>query len=185
MSVSDPSGSGDESGCDPQSVTASDTQSDQSHLVDGAENPTVISDPIKSSRTQLWGLAHKALGQVSTRVSTSGAAVASKAASLGTSGVAKAAEFGKQTYVAAGNAVEASGASEAIKATAGAVSGKLDEVSGKRLVELLEQKLRIQDSYNDILATRLAEALQRISNLESRIGELTAVQTAPASQEGI
>ena len=49
------------------------------------------------------------------------------------------------------------------------MSGKLDEVSGKRLVELLEKKLAIQDSYNDILATRLAEALDRIKALEDRV----------------
>jgi len=134
----------------------------------------LITEASEPNRKPIWGLAKKVLGDASTRVSTTGAAVASKAASLGTSGAAKAAEIGKQTYVAAGNAIDASGAKEAIKATAGAVSGKLDEVSGKRLVELLEQKLRIQDSYNDVLATRLAEALERISILEDQINELTS-----------
>ena len=126
------------------------------------------------TRTPFWGRAKKALGDASTRVSTTGVAVALKATEFGASGVAMAAELGKQTYVAAGNAADASGATEAIKATAGAVAGKLDEVSGKRLVELLEQKLRIQDSYNDVLATRLAEALERLSILEDRVNELTS-----------
>lgn len=61
------------------------------------------------------------------------------------------------------------GAKKAIKDTTGAVVEKLDQVTGKRLVELLEAKLRAQDEYNDILATRLAEALDRISKLEARI----------------
>ena len=47
---------------------------------------------------------------------------------------------------------------------------KLDQITGKRLLELLEEKLEIQDAYNDILATRLAEALERIAKLEARIG---------------
>lgn len=128
----------------------------------------------ESTMTHFWGRAKKALGDASTRVSATSVAVASQAALLGTSGAAKAAEIGKQTYVAAASAAESSGTTQAIKATAGAVGGKLDEVSGKRLVELLEQKLRIQDSYNDVLATRLAEALERISILEDRVNELTS-----------
>ena len=56
------------------------------------------------------------------------------------------------------------------------MAGKLDEVSGKRLVELLEQKLRVQDSYNDVLATRLADAIERISILEDRLNELSGTE---------
>lgn len=146
----------------------------------------VVVDPetevSKGNRAAFWGMAKKAIGDVSIRVSSTGVAVATQAASLGSSGVAKAAELGKQTYIAAGNASDATGATQAIKATASAVSGKLDEVSGKRLVELLEQKLRVQDSYNDIIATRLAEALERIAVLEARISQLTS-ETAALQRE--
>jgi len=45
-------------------------------------------------------------------------------------------------------------------------------VTGKRLVEMLEEKLRLQDEYNDILATRLAEALERIQKLEARLNRV-------------
>jgi hypothetical protein len=134
----------------------------------------LITSQSETNRKPFWGIAKKALGDASSRVTNTGTAVVSKAASLGTSGVTKVAELGHQTIVGAGNAVEASGAKQAIKATATAVSEKLDEVSGKRLVELLEKKLQIQDSYNDILATRLAEALARISILEARVNQLTS-----------
>ena len=61
------------------------------------------------------------------------------------------------------------GVKQAVGKAAVAVSDKLDQVTGKQLVELLEAKLRRQDEYNDILATRLAEALNRIAALEARI----------------
>ena len=160
---------------------------------------------IAVSRKPFWGKTREALSNASTRVSTTGVALASKAASLGNLGAAKTAELGKQTYAAAGSAVEVGkqayvgsglatavnyvdgqleelGAKQAIRSTAGAVVGKLDEVTGKRLVELLEKKLQKQDTYNDILATRLAEALERILALENRIDELTSrTEVAPNS----
>jgi hypothetical protein len=143
-------------------------------------------DATKRSKNQFWGMAKKVLGDASTHVSNAGVAVSSKAASFGSSGVAKATEVGKQTFIAANAAIDASGAKETIKATASVVSGKLDEVSGKRLVELLEKKLAIQDSYNDILATRLAEALDRIKALEDRVDRfITESLTAKTSASEI
>jgi hypothetical protein len=137
--------------------------------LDGAQgqvsNLDVALEPSGRTPKPFWGIAKKVLTDASAHVSSKSVAATSKAVSLGSSGVAKATEIGKQTFVAANSAIDSSGAKEAIKATASVVSGKLDEVSGKRLVELLEKKLRIQDSYNDILATRLAEALDRIKTL--------------------
>jgi len=66
------------------------------------------------------------------------------------------------------NELEQRGAKKTIKETTGAVVGKLDQVTGKKLVEMLETRLKVQDEYNDILATRLAEALERIAKLEAR-----------------
>ncbi len=123
---------------------------------------------------------------------------AKKVAQLGSASAAKTAELGKQTISAASDVtqrtlesgkqvytgsklesavkyldgeLEQRGAKKAISETKGAVFGKLDQVTGKRLIELLEEKLRIQDEYNDILATRLAEALERIARLETRSNE--------------
>jgi hypothetical protein len=49
------------------------------------------------------------------------------------------------------------------------VVDRLDQVTGKQLVELLEERLRMQDDYNDVLATKLAEALERIAALEEKL----------------
>ena len=128
------------------------------------------------TRSPFWGKAREVLSGASTRASSAGAAMASTAASIGAAGVTKTTELGKQTYSAAGAAVtyidselEDRGAKQAIKSTAGAVVGKLDEVTGKRLLELLETRLQKQDTYNNVLATRLAEALDRITALEAQI----------------
>jgi hypothetical protein len=133
--------------------------------------------PATESKKSIWGKAKSTLSDVS--------AHASKVAALGTTGAAKGAQIGKQAIESskqayAGSKLESAvnyldgeleqrGAKKAIKDTTGAVVGKLDQVTGKRLVELLEEKLRVQDEYNDILATRLAEALERIEKLEERV----------------
>jgi len=142
--------------------------------------------PDRSSKS-IWGKAKKALNEASSHATSAGGALASKAAELGASAAAKTAdttrgaiETGQQAY--SGSKLESlvnyvdgeldqRGAKKAIKDSTGAVVGKLDQVTGKRLIELLEEKLRIQDEYNDILATRLAEALERIAKLEARSHE--------------
>ena len=139
------------------------------------------------SNTSIWGKTRKALNEVSAQASSAGGTLASKAVNLGTSGATKTAEAtrgaietGKQAY--SGSKLESAvdyidgeldqrGAKKAIKDSTGAVVGKLDQFTGKRLVELLEEKLRAQDEYNDVLATRLAEALERIAKLEARFNE--------------
>ncbi len=136
--------------------------------------------PVPSvDKKSVWRKTKEKLGEVSTH--------ASKVAAIGTAGAAKTAEIGKQTLEAskqvyAGSKLESAvkfvdseldqrGTKKALKDTTGAVVGKLDQVTGKRLIELLEEKLRIQDAYNDVLATRLAEALERIAKLEAKIDE--------------
>jgi len=146
--------------------------------------------PTQSGKKSIWLKAKESLGGASTHVSN--------ATKLGSAAAAKTAEVGKQALKAAGDAtlgavetgkraytgsklesavnyvdgeLDERGAKRAIKDTAEAVVGKLDQVTGKRLVELLEAKLRAQDEYNDILATRLAEALDRIGKLEARFDD--------------
>lgn len=51
------------------------------------------------------------------------------------------------------------------------VSEHLDAVSGKKILDLVEERLELQSSYNDILATKLEEALNRIETLENQIAK--------------
>jgi hypothetical protein len=156
----------------------------------------IASSEAPVANKSMWLKAKQAATDASTHAASVGAVVASKAATIATPVAAKAAEIGKQAYGAAGEATKTAvesgkqayagsmlesaidyidgeldqrGAKQVIKETAGAVIGKFDQVTGKRLVELLEDKLRIQDAYNDILASRLAEALERIAKLEATI----------------
>ena|SRR2546427_775178 len=46
---------------------------------------------------------------------------------------------------------------------------QLDTLSGAKLLALVEERLSIQSKYNDILATKLQEALDRIKILEEMI----------------
>jgi len=121
---------------------------------------------------------------------------ASKIAAVGTASAVRTAELSKQSLGAATDAtrgviesgktayagstlaaaidriddhLDKSGAKKLIADSAGAAVEKLDQVTGKRLVELLEEKLRAQDVYNSILATRLADALERIAKLEAQL----------------
>ena len=47
----------------------------------------------------------------------------------------------------------------------------LDTISGKAMYELVRYRLDLQDRYNDLLATKLQEALDRIDQLERRLAE--------------
>ena len=52
----------------------------------------------------------------------------------------------------------------------GEVAGEhLDKLSGKEILELVEQRLAVQTEYNDVLATKLEEALSRIAELEKKV----------------
>lgn len=50
----------------------------------------------------------------------------------------------------------------------------LDVISGQAMYELVQERLSLQDRYNDLLATKLQEALERISELEKKISELNS-----------
>lgn len=156
------------------------TEEDQDPL-DGA-SPNL---PAQLESPSIWSKAKKTLIDVSAQASSTGGALAGKAVAVTTTGMTKTTEAtrgaittSKQVYAGSklesvvktvDNELEQRGAKKALKDTTGAVVGKLDQVTGKKLVEMLEERLRVQDEYNDILATRLAEALERIAKLEARI----------------
>ncbi len=64
-----------------------------------------------------------------------------------------------------------SGAKGKVDAVQSQVSGKLDEISGQTMYQLVQDRLAEQDRFNDILATKLHEALERISDLEKRLAD--------------
>lgn len=49
---------------------------------------------------------------------------------------------------------------------------KFDVVIGQAMYELVQERLALQDRYNDILATKLHEALEKIKELEEKISRL-------------
>ncbi len=120
-------------------------------------------------------------GSVLETLKQAGGSFAAKALSLGRSGAELTADIGKKAFAVAadvthetveiGKQAYAGSKLEStvniLSETTGAAVDKLDQVTGRRLVELLEEKLSVQDTYNDVLATRLAEALERITRLES------------------
>ena len=64
-----------------------------------------------------------------------------------------------------------SGAKGKVDALQSRVSGKFDEVSGQAMYHLVQDRLAEQDRFNDLLATKLHEALERISELEKRLAD--------------
>ena len=64
-----------------------------------------------------------------------------------------------------------SGAKGKVEVFESQVSGKLDEISGQAMYQLVQERLAEQDRFNDLLATKLHEALERISELEKRLAD--------------
>ena len=60
---------------------------------------------------------------------------------------------------------------QAIKAY-GATQEHLDKVSGAKILAIVEGRLALQEKYNNLLATKLHEALQRIESLEEQLSRL-------------
>jgi len=148
------------------------------------------------------------VNEASARAAAASDVLAAKATAIGAAGAAKAAAVSKQTYAAAGsaagNALEAGkaagsklesalsyvddqldrrGVKRSLKDTTGAIVDKLDTLIGKQLLEMLETRLQAQDKYNDILATRLAEALQRIERLEAEVRAHVSVPLSNMREE--
>lgn len=54
-------------------------------------------------------------------------------------------------------------------AAAKGATSAMDHISAKKTYDLVEQRLGLQDQYNDVLAAKLHEALQRIEILEGLV----------------
>jgi predicted Zn-ribbon and HTH transcriptional regulator len=65
--------------------------------------------------------------------------------------------------------LEKTGITETVVTVSDTVSEEFDKISGKKILDLVEERLALQERYNDILATKLEEALQRIAALEERV----------------
>src|SRR5687768_12196347 len=68
------------------------------------------------------------------------------------------------------------GMTSAARTVAGATGDALDTVTGKRILALVEERLDLQARYNDVLASKLEEALHRIRALEAEVGTLKGRQ---------
>ena len=66
---------------------------------------------------------------------------------------------------------EESGAKGKVDAVQGEISGKIDEISGQAMYQLVQERLAEQDRFNDLIATKMHEALERISELEKRLAD--------------
>ena len=66
---------------------------------------------------------------------------------------------------------EESGAKKHIHTIKTKSGEKLDVISGQAMYGLVQERLDLQDRYNDLLATKLHEALERISELEKQLSE--------------
>ena len=66
---------------------------------------------------------------------------------------------------------EQSGAKVKVDAAQKQMSGKLDEISGQAIYQLVQERLAEQERFNDLIATKLHEALERITELEKRLSD--------------
>jgi len=64
-----------------------------------------------------------------------------------------------------------SGAKEKVDAFQSQISRTFDEISGEAMYQLVQERLAEQDRFNDLLATKLHEALERISKLEKQLAD--------------
>ena len=65
--------------------------------------------------------------------------------------------------------LDSTGISDTAGRVAEVTGDQLDILSGAKVLELVEERLAIQSQYNNILATKLEEALDRIKKLEEAI----------------
>ncbi len=65
---------------------------------------------------------------------------------------------------------EDSGLKDRAESVSNTVSGQFDIVSGQAMFQAVQDHLAKQEQYNDVLANKLFEALERIKQLEETLG---------------
>ena len=65
--------------------------------------------------------------------------------------------------------LDESGVSDRAQEFSDIAGDSFDKVSGKSILDLVEKRLDLQSEYNDVLASKLDEALTRIEKLEAQI----------------
>ena len=165
-------------GAGPDEIAAAVREVGHKLLAEKAKVDAAADAQDASTLALVWEATTQSLSDAAEAISDAGAAIADKAADIGTAGIEMTAGTAKHIAQASSaafeyldDAVDHHAIKDAIVDAAEAVGDRLDQVTGKKLVELLEAKLRRQDEYNDILATRLAEALQRIAAIEKRLSK--------------
>ncbi|HYX34120.1 MAG TPA: hypothetical protein VE954_13510 [Oligoflexus sp.] len=68
-------------------------------------------------------------------------------------------------------ALDKTGVPELLGHVSQAAGEQLDAISGAKILALVEERLQLQDRYNDILAAKLQEALDRIDQLEKQLAK--------------
>jgi len=80
-------------------------------------------------------------------------------------------EHAKKISEGVSSKYEESGAKKHIDMIKTKSGEKLDVISGQAMYEIVQERLDLQDRYNDLLATKLHEALERISKLEKKLSK--------------
>lgn len=100
---------------------------------------------------------------------------AAASGALGTAGratkdaVISAGETVRQKTAGAAGAVQRSRAGQTVSSASKRASEHFDTLSGAAILRLVEERLEVQARYNDLLATKLDEALRRIETLERQL----------------
>ncbi len=68
--------------------------------------------------------------------------------------------------------LDETGVTEKVSDLSNVATDHLDKVSGKKILDLVEERLGMQNEYNDVLAHKLEEALKRIDVLEKKIKKI-------------
>ena len=63
------------------------------------------------------------------------------------------------------------GAKGKVDAVQSQISEKLDEISGQEMYQLVQERLVEQERFNDLVATKLQEAHERIAELEKQLSD--------------
>jgi hypothetical protein len=126
--------------------------------------PKVFRGKKESSFSKLVNI----VGQTKEKVSTAGAEFIDKNPKIK--------EYANRVSEGVSSKYEESGAKKHVDTITTKSGEKLDVISGQAMYELVGERLSLQDRYNDLLAIKLHEALERIAELEKNLLELKSTK---------